>query len=219
MVGLVKSVQRQPKPVYVYVTSMNRIIACADRESAKALILLDVQNTRARAVFVENKKRRRYKRKPNGQFDTVDGGGAAEHGTTSEAEKQRKIDSIVIDLKKDNILPSLNPEDLAKAGLAEFAGKKVLLSRRVIVKNQNHHPEVKWKQYEKLIGEALYRPETVLPGNDAEPYFNFISRVGPDKNAIVLLSFKATNEYLEIVNFHWINDRGREQKEGAGKNR
>jgi len=132
-------------------------------------------------------------------------------GVTSEAEKQAKIDSIVINPDGDSTLPGLNKEELSRLGIED---KPVLLKQGIIEKNMKHHPDVSPSEYKQIVGSALYKPDAVLEGNAKKPYFNFISRTGPDKSAISLLQVKKTGSgNLEVVNMHWIDDAGRKSKE------
>ena len=128
----------------------------------------------------------------------------------SLTEKQKKIDSVKIDFETDNILPGLNKETLSELGIED---KPVLLKKSVIDKNLAHHSEVNREEYDKIVGQSLYNPDIVVPGHENKPYFNFVSRVGVDKNTVVLLEASGNNDYFEIVNFHWLKDRQRRQKE------
>ncbi|MDR2743898.1 MAG: hypothetical protein LBB66_01670 [Desulfovibrio sp.] len=154
------------------------------------------------ADFDESK----VKRAKDGKFGQ---GGVS--GDTPKEEKQRKIDSVKIDFNRDNTLPNLNAEDLAKIGKAD---KPVLLKKNVIAKNLEHHPDVTRDDYSKIIGQSLYNPDGIIPGNKNKPYFNFIAHVGPDKNTITLLEMSESKDNHEIVNLHWISDAGRKRKEG-----
>ena len=71
---------------------------------------------------------------------------------TPEAEKQKKIDSIEINLDGDTELPHLNQETLDEFG---FEDKPVLLKKNVIEKNMNNHPEVDPSNI-KILSEMRY---------------------------------------------------------------
>ncbi|MDR1439919.1 MAG: hypothetical protein LBJ10_07905 [Clostridiales bacterium] len=139
--------------------------------------------------------------------------GGAGGGKTSGAEKRRKIGSVRIDFSRDNVLPELNKEDLDELGKPS---KPVLLKKSVIAKNDAHHPEVPHEAYAEIIGQSLYNPELVVPGSEKSPYFNFISRIGNNKNTVVLLELEETKTNYEIVNLHWSRDRQRKQLERKG---
>jgi hypothetical protein len=146
-----------------------------------------------------------------GRPGEVGGSGA---GGASPEEKQKKIDSVKIDFDRDNILPELNKEDLEELGKAS---KPVLLKKDIIEKNRYSHPDVKESDYAQIIGQSLYNPDLVVPGHKEKPYFNFLSRMGDDKNTIVLLELSDQKNNFEIVNLHWINDKGRVEKEKKGE--
>jgi hypothetical protein len=129
----------------------------------------------------------------------------------SDAEKQRKIDSIKINFSGDTELPRLNAETLQELGIED---KPVLLKKGILEKNKKNHPEVDSSEYSYIIGRALYRPDAVIPGHNEKPYYNFISRTSEGKSAITLLDTGA-NSY-EVVNFHMISNRQRRQKEKQG---
>ena len=133
--------------------------------------------------------------------------------TTSDEEKQKKIDSVKIDFDRDNTLPGLNEEDLEELGKDD---KPVLLKKNIIDKNKATHPDVKEGDYAQIIGQSLYNPDMIVPGHKDKPYFNFVSRVGIDKNTVVLLELAETKENYEIVNLHWIDDRATQQKIARG---
>lgn len=133
---------------------------------------------------------------------------------TTQEERQAKIDSIKIDFSKDNVLPHLNAEQLEQMGVGD---KPVLLKKFVIDKNRTHHPDVSEEDAAYMIGQALYNTEVVLPGNDKKAYYNFVTRIGDDKSVVCLLSVEITDEYFEIVNWHWLGDKARARKERKGR--
>jgi uncharacterized membrane protein len=136
---------------------------------------------------------------------------------TSDGEKQKKIDSIVISPDGDTELPRLNFETLEKYGIED---RPVLLKKGIAEKNMRSHPDVSPSEFREIIGNALYRPDVVLAAHDEKPYFNFISRTGENKSAISLLQVADTGTgSLEIVNMHWIGDDGRKRKEQAAEKR
>jgi hypothetical protein len=148
-----------------------------------------------------------HPRDKDGKFGSGGGSEKQEESVTSDAEKQRKAESVKIDPNRDvNELPRLNKEDLKTLGKED---KPVFLHRRVIEK----HPEVSAEDAPMILGNSLYRPEAVLPGNPDKSYFNFITRIGEDKSSVVLLDVEDKKEGFEVVNFHYLKDRTRAQKE------
>ena len=127
---------------------------------------------------------------------------------------QEKINSITIDFEKDNILPSLNETELEELGIGE---KPVLLKKSVIDKNERDHPDVKRDDAAKIIGQALYNPDAVIPGNQDKPYINFISRTDEDKSSVTLLDIAENKDNLEIVHWHTVRNRSRRQLERKGE--
>jgi len=150
-----------------------------------------------------------HPRDEGGQFGPG-GGSGGEAKTTSQEEKQKKIDSVKIDFDQDNTLPGLNAEDLERLGKED---KPVLLKKGIIDKNLSHHPDVSKEDYARIVGQSLYTPDGIFPGDPKEPRFNFVSRIGPDKSTITLLEMAETKGAYEIINLHWVNNRQRSQKE------
>ena len=65
-----------------------------------------------------------------------------------------------------------------------------------------------------IIGNALYKPETILKANPNKPtYHNFISRTDDKHSDIVLLELSDEKENYEIINYHIIRDKDRNKKE------
>lgn len=156
-----------------------------------------------------NFKEEAHKRDNDGKFSGSSG--AEKAVTTSEAEKQQKIDSIKLDLSKDNTLPGLNAETLQELG--GIADKPVLLKKNIIEKNKERHPDVDPAEYANIIGRSLYKPDAVVRGHQDKPYFNFLSSAGANKSSITLLEVAETKNNYEIINMHWLGGRQRKQKE------
>lgn len=134
------------------------------------------------------------------------GQGGRDDEEDRKADIEEKISKIKIDFTKDNILPELNAEDLEELGVKS---KPVLLKKTVIDRNLSQHPDVEVKDYEMMIGKALYDADAILPGNAEKPYYNFIARVSGDKNSVVLLEVADNKDNFEIVHFHWAKNKQR----------
>ena len=128
---------------------------------------------------------------------------------------QDKIDSIVVKRGENSVLPGLNEETLQALGKKD---KPVLLKSNIIEKNLNSHPEVDIDDFKQIIGQSLYRPDTIATGaNPKYPsYVNFISRIGQGKSSVVLLELEETKDNYEIVNMHWLHNNGVARKEKKG---
>ncbi len=136
---------------------------------------------------------------------------AMQEKQNSQTAIQEKIANIHVDFSKDNHLPRLNPETLKKLGKSD---KPVLLKHDIIEKNRREHPDLSEADYKYIIGKSLYDHDSVLPANkNKRSYFNFISRIGENKNTVVLLEMSETKNNYEIVNLHFLKDRQRRQKE------
>lgn len=112
-------------------------------------------------------------------------------------------------------MPNLNKDTLNKFNLED---KPILLKKNIIEKNKLNHPDITEEEARRIIGNALYKPETILKANLNKPtYHNFISRTDDKHSDIVLLELSDEKENYEIVNYHIIKNRQREQKEKLDK--
>lgn len=147
----------------------------------------------------------KHERDENGRFKS---NGGSENNSD---DIQAKIDSLnSIDFTKDNALPNLNKETLEEYGLAD---KPVLLKKVIIDKNRASHPEVKDEYAKEIIGNSLYNPVFIYSANPDKPaYKNFISKIGKNKNTTVTLEVAETKENYEIVNYHYLDNKGVERK-------
>ncbi|MCH5201903.1 MAG: DUF1073 domain-containing protein [Oscillospiraceae bacterium] len=159
-----------------------------------------------------------------GLFDYDEGGEETDPFTETENSEFQESEhprdkkgqfskTVSIDFTKDNILPNLNQEQLDVLGVEN---KPVLLKKSVIDRTQSQHPEVSPEDYKEIIETALYNPDLVVPGNEKKPYYNFIARVGEDKNSVVLLEVSNEKENFEIVHIHWARDKSRKSLERKG---
>jgi hypothetical protein len=124
-------------------------------------------------------------------------------GKTSAEEKQRKIDSVQIDFSRDNMLPELNPEDLAKLGVPS---KPVLLKKNIIDRNLARHPDVIKEDFATILSKSLYSPDLVVretnPGK--ENYYHFIKH-DSKSNSLVLIELSENKDYHEIVHLYRVD--------------
>ncbi|WP_288550774.1 phage portal protein [uncultured Brachyspira sp.] len=138
----------------------------------------------------------------------------------SKEEKQKEIEEKIeklkeIDWTKDNTLPNFPKYFLDEYGLED---KPILLKKNIIEKNKLNHPDITEEEARRIIGNALYKPETILKANHEKPtYHNFISRTDDKHSDIVLLELSDEKENYEIINYHIIKNRQREQKEKLDK--
>ena len=156
------------------------------------------------------------KRDKNGRFAK---NGSNNSATLSETDKEieEKINQLKnIDWNKDNILPKLNKDILKQYGLKD---KPVLLKKNIIEKNKLNHSDITNDEAIRIIGNALYKTETVLKGNiNKHTYYNFITRTDDEHSDIVLLELSDEKENYEIINYHIIRNVDRQRKEKLHQN-
>ena len=154
-----------------------------------------------------------HPRDKDGQFSSKEEGNA--HNKDRQKEIQKKINSVSIDFDKDNVLPELNKKELEtfKSFGIDVKGKKVLFKKSTLDRNKIEHSDLSKEDYDKYIGRCLYSPEAVFRGNKDKPYFNMVTRIGDDKNSVVLLDLDLSKDNLEIVHFHLLRDKARKTLE------
>lgn len=130
----------------------------------------------------------------------------------AEGKKKSNNKKIHIDFNQDNILPELNKDDLEKIG--SKTNKKVLLKKSSIERNNKEHNDILPEDTDRIIGETLYDADDVIPGKNASGnYHSFVKlmdRVDKKGNrmfGVVLLDVNETNEYFEIVHWHWVRKK------------
>ena len=88
------------------------------------------------------------------------------------------------------------------------------MKKNIIEKNKANHPDITEEEAERIIGNALYKPEAVLKANpEKKAYHNFISRTDDEHSDIVLLELSDEKENYEIVNYHVVRNKDRNKKE------
>ena len=106
---------------------------------------------------------------------------------------------------------SLNKDTLNKFNLED---KPILLKKNIIEKNKLNHPDITEEEARRIIGNALYKPETILKANPNKPtYHNFISRTDDEHSNIVLLELSDEKENYKIVHFYRMNKKGQRRLE------
>ncbi|WP_157150282.1 hypothetical protein [Brachyspira sp. SAP_772] len=130
---------------------------------------------------------------------------AIDKGIKEKIEKLKDIDWT-----KDNTLPNFPKSFLDEYGLED---KPILLKKNIIEKNKLNHPDITEEEARRIIGNALYKPETILKANPNKPaYHNFISRTDDKHSDIVLLELSDEKENYEVINYHIINNPARDRK-------
>ena len=171
----------------------------------------------------ERDKDGKFTKKGSGEDDKQEDKEKANNEDSSEEEKQKeekeikeKIEQLEkIDWTKDNTLPNFPKSFLKKQGLED---KPILLKKNIIEKNKASHPDITEEEAKRIIGNALYKPEVILKANIDKPaYHNFISRTDDKHSDLVLLELSDKKENYEIINYHVIKNRQREQKEKLDK--
>lgn len=141
---------------------------------------------------------------------------ASKHKKMTPAEK---IASVHIDFTKDNVLPELNDEDVAKVG--SKVNKPVLLKKNIIDRNRVEHSDLTDDDFQNIIANALYTPSEIFSANKDKPYYHFakvieVNSKGKPEIGLALLDVDENKENFEIVHAHLM--RGRSFKSIKNRN-
>ena len=119
---------------------------------------------------------------------------------------RRKIESVKIDFARDNILPELNTEDLEDLGVKS---KPVMVSKRMLTRNLQAHPEIDKKDYDKLLSYGLYNADYIFRANREKPsYFHMIAKLPDGKsNSGLIIELSDNKDNFEIVHVTKLRDR------------
>lgn len=121
-----------------------------------------------------------------------------------------KIASVHIDFDKDNVLPELNEEDLAKIGVNK--NKPVLLKKNIIDRNAGQHSDLTNQDFQSIIAHALYEPSEIFSANADKPYFHFakvieVTSHGKSEIGVALLDVDERKNNFEVVHAHFVRER------------
>ena len=159
-------------------------------------------------------KESEHPRDKDGKFTSS--GKAGESETTS-SEINAKIEKLSnIDWNKDNILPNLNKETLKKYG---FKDKKIRLKKDIIDRNNNEHSDITKEAAIRILGNALYKPESILKANkEKSSYYHFITQTNDEYSDLVLVDVSETEEYYDIIHYFVVRNKSRRRLERLDKN-
>ena len=136
---------------------------------------------------------------------------------TTSSEINAKIEKLSnIDWNKDNILPNLNKETLKKYG---FKDKKIRLKKDIIDRNNNEHSDITKEAAIRILGNALYKPESILKANkEKSSYYHFITQTNDEYSDLVLVDVSETEEYYDIIHYFVVRNKSRRRLERLDKN-
>ena len=151
-----------------------------------------------------------------GEVGGSGGGGATKSAgqKTGAEEKQRKINSVKIDFSRDNTLPGLNKEDLEGK-----PDKPVLLKKNIIERNMEHHYDISKEEFQKMLGEALYSPDAVIPEkvNPQKPNYRHFIKYLPRDNSVVIIDLSDAKENYEVVHVQKMRAKSTEKLKNKNK--
>ena len=107
-------------------------------------------------------------------------------------------------------LPQL-PQNVDSAIGAE--GKPVVIKKNIFGKNHEHHKDLTPEQSRKILLEALYNPNMYGQNQKKSRPYNWILIHNSDLHSAIILEVNHNKDNVEIVNWHYLDDRTLEQKE------
>lgn len=91
-------------------------------------------------------------------------------------------------------------------------GRKPIIKKNIFVKNRDSHKDLTPEDGRKILKEVLYNPDLYGQNQKVKRPYNWILVHLAEKNSSVILEVNPTKDYLEIVNWHYLNGRQLEQK-------
>lgn len=108
-------------------------------------------------------------------------------------------------------MPSLSKLVLEKYGLKD---KPILLKKNIINRNRIQHSDISDSDAVRILGNALYKTEVVLKGNNNKyAYHNFITRTDDEHSDLVLVELSDEKEHYEIVHYFVVRNKSRKELE------
>ena len=143
-------------------------------------------------------------------YDSRDDLNSIKNSLKKKMTPTEKIASVHIDFDKDNFLPELNDEDLAKMGVK--INKPVLVKKNIIDRNASEHSDLTDSDFENIVANALYAPSDVFKANKEKPYYHFakvieVNSKGKPEIGLALLDVDDNKDNFELVHAHLVRDR------------
>ena len=93
-------------------------------------------------------------------------------------------------------------------------GKRVVIKKNIFKKNANSHKDLTPEQSREIIKQALYNPNLYGQNQKTTRPYNWILislTDGQGANKTVLIEVSQDKEYMELVHWHYLDDRGIEK--------
>ena len=161
----------------------------------------------AKRVATEAHAERAKQRRVDNQGNPVDGNGKL---ILDEVKSVGEItDEDFMNPARNVALPKL-PDVVSTAIGAE--GRLAIIKKNIFEKNRDTHKDLTADDSRRILNEVLYNPHLYGQNQKKGRPYNWILVHLADKNSSVILEVNPTKDYLEIVNWHYLNGRQLEQK-------
>ena len=209
----IDSSHRKTKPFSEY-SSVNKETVATDKGGEKAEKKQKKQSVFDKAKEIADKEEK--KRKAEAEKQKVD-----KQGNPIDAEGRLITEKVedISDLSDDDFnnptrsveLPKIpkNVDDALGAN-----GKPVIIKKNIFERNKNAHSDLTAEQSREILKTALYSADLYAKNQKSKRPFNWVIIKTKDhdgKNKLVLLEVNDNKDNVEIVHWHYLDDRGLEK--------
>jgi len=209
----IDSSHRKTKPFSEY-SSVNKETVATDKGGEKAEKKQEKQSVFDKAKEIADKEEK--KRKAEAEKQKVD-----KQGNPIDAEGRLITEKVedISDLSDDDFnnpkrsveLPKI-PKNIDNALGAN--GKPVIIKKNIFERNKNAHSDLTAEQSREILKTALYSADLYAKNQKSKRPFNWVIIKTKDhdgKNKLVLLEVNDNKDNVEIVHWHYLDDRGLEK--------
>jgi len=93
-------------------------------------------------------------------------------------------------------------------------GKPVVIKKNIFEKNANDHQDLTANQSREILSSALYNPDLYGQNKKASQPYRWVvinTKDAEGKNRLVLLEVNETKDNVEVVHWHYLDNRGVEK--------
>ena len=209
----IDSSHRKTKPFSEY-SSVNKETVATDKGGEKAEKKQKKQSVFDKVKEIADKEEK--KRKAEAEKQKVD-----KQGNPIDAEGRLITEKVedISDLSDDDFnnpkrsveLPKI-PKNIDNALGAN--GKPVIIKKNIFERNKNAHSDLTAEQSREILKTALYSADLYAKNQKSKRPFNWVIIKTKDhdgKNKLVLLEVNDNKDNVEIVHWHYLDDRGLEK--------
>ena len=132
-----------------------------------------------------------------------------------KVEKVRSVDELT---DADFTEPTRNVELARLAQKVDAAiganGKPVVVKKNIFERNAKHHPDISANKSREILQSALYTPDLYGQNQKAKRPYNWVvinTKDEKGKNRVVLLEVNHGKDNIEVVHWHYLDEKGVEK--------